>query len=189
MVVDAARCHRLEGVLDDAEGRGPGVAEVMSQEQIQQQGLGELRGGAESAVTRVEHRTETFGRLAAQLVSGLRRPGGGGRRFWWSQPARHGASEGLRLAYDVLTARGPGIDDGLEHLTERRHPMAGTVGEVRPGQEREPLRGGEHAHGPSATTGSGLYGLHVDGVDVRPLLPVDLHAHEMPVHHLGRRGV
>ncbi len=150
--------------------------------------MGELRGRSEAAVTRVEHRREAFGRFAAQHV---RRPQGlpvGDRRPQWLEPARDRVREGVRLADDIVTPRVPGLDHRLEHLAERRQPVAGTIGEVRPGKKREPVRCGEHAHRPAAAPGGSLHRLHVDRVDVRPLLPVDLHAHEMPVHHLrGRR--
>ncbi len=67
--------------------------------------------------------------------------------------------------------------------------MACTIGEVRAGKKREPVRGGEHAHRPAAAPGGSLHRLHVDRVEVGPLLPVDLHAHEMPVHHFRGGGV
>ncbi len=56
MVVDAPGGHGLEGALDDVERHSRAVAEMVPQEQIQEERLGELRGGAESAVARVEHR-------------------------------------------------------------------------------------------------------------------------------------
>jgi len=34
-----------------------------------------------------------------------------------------------------------------------------------------------------------LHGLHVDLIDVRALLAVDLHVHEMLVHHRGDLGI
>ena len=99
------------------------------------------------------------------------------------------SASSARLADDIVTPRLPGLDDGVEYLSERGQPVAGTVREVRAGKKREPVRGGEDAHRPAAAPGGSLHRLHVDRVEVRPLFPVDLHAHEMPVHHIRRRRV
>ena len=88
-----------------------------------------------------------------------------------------------------MTPRLPRLDDRLEHLAEGRHPVSGPIGEVRAGKKRQAFRCGEHAHRPAPAPGCGLHGLHVDRVEVRALFPVDLHAHEVPVHDLGGDGV
>ncbi len=62
-------------------------------------------------------------------------------------------------------------------------------GEVGPAEERSPVRGEEHAHGPPARTGDGLDGLHVDGVDVGALLAVHLDGDERGVELRGRGRV
>jgi hypothetical protein len=56
-------------------------------------------------------------------------------------------------------------------------------------EERSPLGVEEHGHRPTAAAGHGLHGLHVDGVDVGPLLAVDLHVHEALVHDRRHRVV
>ena len=78
--------------------------------------------------------------------------------------------------------------DGGQHLAERRGAVPGRVREVRAGMERSAVRGQEHAHRPAAAAGQGLERVHVQGIDIRSLLTVDLDAHEAVVEHLcGRR--
>ncbi len=77
----------------------------------------------------------------------------------------------------------PGVVDGGHQLQERG------LGEVGAAVERAPVGGEEHRHGPAAPAGEGLHGVHVDGVDVRPLLAVDLHVDEQVVHHRRHLGV
>ena len=60
------------------------------------------------------------------------------------------------------------------------HAVALLGREVRPGVEGAPVGGAEDGHGPPARAGQGLGGRHVDGVEVGPLLPVDLDRDEPP---------
>ena len=57
--------------------------------------------------------------------------------------------------------------------------------EVGAAEERAAVGREEHGHRPAALAGHGLDGLHVDGVDVGPLLAVDLDVDEQLVHHRG----
>jgi hypothetical protein len=58
--------------------------------------------------------------------------------------------------------------------------------EVGAAVEGELLGREEHVQGPATVAGQGLDGLHVERVDVRALLAVDLHADEGFVHQRGR---
>ena len=71
--------------------------------------------------------------------------------------------------------------DRLEHLPERRHPPARPVGEVGAGEERVAVVVEHHGHRPAAVAGHRRGRLHVDRVDVGPLLAVDLDADEVLV--------
>ena len=66
-------------------------------------------------------------------------------------------------------------------------PVVGRI--VRAGVERFTVRGEEDRHRPPAMPGHRLRRLHVDGVDVRALLAVDLDADEVLVHQRGDRVV
>ena len=63
------------------------------------------------------------------------------------------------------------------------------VGEVRAAEERLAVRSQEDRHGPASVPGHGLDRLHVHGVEVRALLAVHLHRHEVLVHDRGSLGI
>ncbi len=88
--------------------------------------------------------------------------------------------------HDFLPACRPGIGHCGEDGPELRHPPAGPVGEVGAGEEGAPVGQGEDAHRPATLTGRRLHRFHVDGVDVGPLLPVDLDGDDEIVHLLRR---
>ena len=66
-------------------------------------------------------------------------------------------------------------------------PWRRLVREVGAAVERLALRGHEDGQRPATVAGHGLDGVHVDPVDVGPLLAVDLHVDEQSVHQV--RGV
>jgi hypothetical protein len=79
----------------------------------------------------------------------------------------------------------PRIGDGREHHVEGRHVGPWFGREVRAAVEGRAIRGQEDRHRPAARAGHRLHRLHVDVVEVRPLLAVDLDIHEGRVHELG----
>ena len=95
---------------------------------------------------------------------------------------------GSHLA-EVVTAVGPGLVDGGEHLSERGHSAPLLLRPVGACVEGTALGVEEHGHRPAAPPGQGGDGIHVDGVDVGPFLAVDLHAHEPAVHEVRRLRV
>src|SRR5205823_10662823 len=97
-----------------------------------------------------------------------------------------GVDEHLGPPSHVLTALAVEIRDRDEHLLERRQavPRLGRV--VRPAEERLAGRRQEDGQRPAAVTGHRGHRVHVDPVQVRALLTVDLDADEALVHQ--RRG-
>ena len=91
------------------------------------------------------------------------------------------SSTSSRCSAQALAMRG-------QQLPERGHAVARPVGEVGAAEEGPTVGGQEDAHGPAALAGQGLHGVHVDGVEVGPLLAVDLDGHEVRVE-VGRRGL
>ena len=75
----------------------------------------------------------------------------------------------------------PRLRDALEDLAEAGHAVARLVGEVRPAEERASLRREEQAHRPAALPGQRLDRGHVDLIEVRALLAVDLDRDEVRV--------
>jgi hypothetical protein len=99
------------------------------------------------------------------------------------------ADDPLGAVDDVVALLVPRARDALEHHLPARQPVARLGREVGPGVERHAVRRQEGVQGPAAVPGHRLHGVHVDGVDVRPLLAVDLDRHEALVHQLRHRRV
>ena len=143
----------------------------------------ELRRVAEAAPLRVELRAERCDRVVQQLRrQRLRR-----RLLRCALPQR--VDEHRRLPRDVVAPVAVRLGDGAEHLLERRHAVPRLGREVRAAEERLAVRREEHRHRPAALAGQRDDGVHVDRVDVGPLLAVDLHADEVVVHQPRRRLV
>jgi hypothetical protein len=110
--------------------------------------------------------------------------------------ARDGGAGSFSQGRDQSLARGahlsplrlPRLGDALEDLRERRHPMAGLIREVRPTVKRLAFRRQEDGHRPAAAAGHRLDGVHVDRVEIGPLLTIDLDRDE-PVIQQPRRGL
>jgi hypothetical protein len=93
------------------------------------------------------------------------------------------------LGIDVGPTGAPQLVDPPAQLREGDHAAATRAREVRPPEERPAVRGEEHGHRPAALPGQRLDGLHVDLVDVGPLLAVDLDVDEELVHQRRDLGV
>ena len=87
------------------------------------------------------------------------------------------------LGLHVLAPVAVGGGDGPAEVGEGREPAAGRLGEVGAGVEGAAVGGEEHGHRPAARPRQRQGRLHVEGVDVRALLAVDLHVDEELVHH------
>ena len=95
-----------------------------------------------------------------------------------SADAAEGAGELVGLLEQLVALGVPELVDALAQLDEADHPAAALLREVGAGEERPAVGRAEHRHRPAALAGHGLGRLHVDGVDVGPLLAVDLHVDE-----------
>ena len=82
-----------------------------------------------------------------------------------------------------------GVRGRGEDLPKGRHSVARLRGVVGAPVERHALGSEERGQRPASVPGDRLHRAHVDGVDVRPLLPVDLDVDEVRVHDAGRLRV
>ena len=192
----AAMASRVR-VAIRSDRRPSGVVAVgagVAQGQVHQGGLGELGGPSEPSPLGIEATGQLGGRGLEESAS----PGGGRprdvehRRPGPGRGDRAGADGvrqlvGLRLHF--VAAVLPHVGQRGEDGPERRCAAPVGRGEVRPTEERPPVRGQEHAHRPPPRTGDGLDGLHVDGVHVGPFLPVHLDRDESGVQLGGGVGV
>ena len=90
----------------------------------------------------------------------------------------------LGLLEDVLAALVPGGGHGGEHVAETRHSAPAPRRPVGAAEERLLFGREEDRHRPSALAGHRLHGLHIDLVQVRPLLAIDFDADEIAVQAL-----
>ncbi len=184
LVVDPAARHRLEGPLGHREGVGVPGARVVAQQVLQRHRRRELRRAPEPAAGRVvrrgqrPHRLGELGLVRGASLGQLRGHGLRGREVGHQPLARD---------QHVRAPLAPGPVDGLQHLGERRRAVVRPWREVRAGVERLGVGREEHRHRPATVAVQLLHRGHVDGVDVGPLLAVDLDVDEGRVHHRGGR--
>ena len=156
------------------------AAQVHAQEKLERRGGRELRRAAPAAPLPVELPLERPRRLAEHALG--ERIGRGpelGR-------LAHGVDDRRRLARDVSAALAIGVGDRSQHLLEAGQPVPRLGRVVRPPEERLTLGREEHGHRPAAVPGERDDSVHVERVDVGPLLAVDLDADEALVHQRGR---
>jgi hypothetical protein len=183
VVVDAPRGHGVERRLDGAAHLGLHAGSVScvagrqrAQQHVEAHRLRELRRAAEATARGVVLLEEVADDLRQRVRPGRRLPGVEERRA----PQRAGELTGLRV--DVVPPGAPQLVDAAAQVGERDHAAPLLAREVRAAEERSPVRGEEDGHGPAAVAVEGVDGLHVDLVDVRPLLAVDLDVDEQVVH-------
>jgi hypothetical protein len=172
LVVDPTGSHPVERDLGDIVRRS-------REQQLERRGGRELRGPAKAAGLHVGHPPQPDRRrlesLARQgLVGGL-------------QPRDRPellADVCGRVA-DPVALRLPRLRHRLHHHPEARHPLAFGWGEVGAAVEGDAVGVEEGGQRPAPVPGHPLDRLHVDRVDVRSFLAVDLDRDEMLVHEGG----
>ena len=159
---------------------GSCVAGVRPEEQLVAHRLRELGGAAEAAPLLVV--------LGPQgPVRGIEGLGPGNGLGLQTPAAGHCLRQPLGLGGGVVAVLPPVLVDGPADVAEGRHAVPRLVREVGAAVERLALGGHEDGQRPAPVAGHGLHGVHVDPVDVGPLLAVDLHVDEQTVHQV--RGV
>ena len=188
VVVDPAGGHGVERGGDHREHLRVRVAHVPPQEEVDRHRGWELGRRSEASEARVEllahrgqrvveHVLREVGELEVEpdpLLQGV---------------ARNCVAELLGLVERFVASIAPDVVDRLHDPDEAGHALTVLAREVRAAEERTAVGREEHGHRPAAATGQRLHRVHVDRVDVGALLPVHLHVHEEPVHHLGDRRV
>ena len=157
------------------------MAGVDACEQVERDGLRELRSVSEAAVFRVEAAAELFVAGVEQGDAGHSFVVGGRRRRELSQPGQ----DLVGLLLDLGSVLPPRRSDlGQDRL---QTGLAATVFGRKVGAAGEGLqfRGEKDRHGPTAAAGRRLDKGHVGGVHVGAFLPVHLDRHEAVVQQLG----
>ena len=190
--------HGVEGPDRHGEGVRPdGVVRTArplrtAEGEVDQRRLGELGGAPEPAPGWVEplgQFVDGGGEEVGDLTgAGVEQRGGTGPELD-DRPGGDGGGQLVGLLLDLPPAVVPDVDQGVEHGGERRPAGQVPRREVGAAVERTAIGGEEDAHRPTAGAGHRLDGLHVDGVDVGPLLPVDLDRDEGRCQQAGHAGV
>ena len=183
LVVHAAARHAVERQLDHLERVGVAGPGVVPEQEVERHGLWELRRGAEPSVLVVESVAQP------RVCQGHGVPGQ--RRVVRERlsHAAHRRCDLLRGAGHVGASRPVRVRDGGQNTRETGHAVAILGREVGAAVERLSRGREEHGKGPAAAAGHGLDCAHVDGVDVRALLTVNLHVDKGRVHKRRDVGV
>ena len=183
LVVDAAPRHAGEGLADHLERLGQVPATPVSKEEVEGHRLGELGRPPEPPVVSIELRPEPLIGAVEDLSS--QEVGARPDPLSLSEPLEEILPDPGGLAALLAIELG----HRLENARKPGHAMPIGRREVGAAVERDALGRHEHRHRPAAVTRHRLDGLHVDRVDVRALLAVDLDVDEPLVHEARDRGI
>ena len=172
-VVHPARRHAVERA-------GCEIERTRTQEQLDRRRRRELRRVSEASPGRVVLRAQDADRVGNEA----RRERLARRRERRASLQR--LDERRRVLRHLVRALPVRVGDRDQQLAERRQAVPRLRRVVRAAVERLALRREEDGHRPAALAGDRHHRVHVDRVDVRALLTVDLHAHEELVHQLSR---
>src|SRR6185437_3476202 len=182
MVVDAALRDVVEGELDGAPERLLARALEGAPQELEEAGLREFRCVADAAVEGIDLEREPLGDAVglfeAERVAGSGRGKPRQRRLQRADILCH--LVGL-VAIDVL--------DGAQHLGKAGAAPARRRREICAAPEWLALRRQEHGERPAALLAEQRQRVLVDGIEVGPLLAIDLDADEERVHQPGDRRV
>ena len=157
-----------------------------AQQELDRRGGGELRRAAPRS-RRARSRSRAAARRRRRRARlGRARPSAGLELRRARQPRQDPRGRLLDLGALVAPGRRPRRSSTCD---QDGHPVARLGREVGAGVERHPLGREEGVQRPAAAAGHRLDGLHVDRVDVRALLAVDLDADEALVHQRRDLGV
>ena len=95
--------------------------------------------------------------------------------------------QGVAVLGDAIGLLGEQARDLAQHIHEGGAAIARLFGKISPAPHRLALRCEEHRQRPAALLAEQVQGVHVDLVNVRPFLAVDLDVDEPVVHHARGR--
>ena len=197
LVVNAALRHpaqRQREMLARARRVGRLRIERLTQDQLQVGRLRKLGRAAETAMLLIAVLQQLRGRAAANRGGGL------ARLFRGQLDAQiEVLRELVGLLLDLLALLAPGPRHAPQHIRPARHPRATLRRKVRAAEKRPTIGRAENVQRPPAVTVNQLNRLHIDVVHIRPLLAINLDAHDqlilqrrdllvlerLPLHHMA----
>ncbi len=177
MVVDAA-------LADGAERREHGCLELLvagalesAPKHVERVRIGEFRGPLEAAAVEIPDRKN--------CLRGAVEDGRINRAGRWRDRLVQVLAEGRGVLGDGVVAGSPRGGNCAEHLAEARAAVARLGRKIGAAPKRLAVGRQEHRQRPATLLAQRVQRPHVDLVDLRPLLAVDLDRHEVLVEHLG----
>ncbi len=151
-------------------------------QQLEQRALRKLRRAAQAAMRGVDRARDAVRHLVevAQPDRDL-----AGRPRLLGEP-RH---QGVAVLADALGLLAEHPRDFVQHIHESRAAEARLLGKIRAAPHRLARRVEKHRERPAALLAQHVQRVHVDLVDVGPLLAIDLDVDEQVVHHARGRLV
>ena len=144
--------------------------------------MGKLRRFSKTAEPHVDDVEQSPGRGVRDVVRDVT-VSLSGREF------RQRFGEGRTIVFNPVGLIAVGRLHHLQHFGESRSTELRHRGKVGAAPERFSVGCQEHGERPPPLLAEQLQGRLVDGVDVRPFLPVDLDVDEEIIHHAGNRFV
>ena len=176
LIKDSTRCHRAQALKRHRRF-------APCEQELDRARVGKLRRRAPATVDRVERQRQPLDSFGQQR--GVERL----RACFQPCRARKPLQPGLGLLGDLLAALLPCLGDRGQNLRPGSHSLPRLRRKVGAAVEGELGGGKEDVQRPAALAGHRLHRLHVDRVDVGPLLAVHFDADEVLVHQRGDLGV
>ncbi len=179
LVVHPATRHRPECLLRHRKRIIVTGERVVAEQELQHHRRRELGCSREPARSLVElppQRRDCLREILGRGQESIRRQGRANAQC---------VHDALSGGEHIVTTVPPCLGKAVQQLREGRQSVARLGREVGAGVEGSAIVVDEHRHRPAPMARQAHGGVHVDGVDVGPLLAVDLDAHEVVVEQAG----
>ena len=184
LVAHSAVCHPVQRDRGHGEKIVLAGVQVLPQQKRNGGARGKLGRPAETAPRRIEFPSELGGRLREDGF--VQRAGACCRR---NDVDFQRTDHLIGTFDDLVTPLAPRLGGGGQNLFERGHAEAVFRREIRSPEKRLQVRRQKDVQRPTAAAGHHLNGRHVNLVDVRPLLAIDLDGDKVLVEDLGGLGI
>ncbi len=145
--------------------------------------VGEFRRAAQAAINRID----IIGELRRQSVGEGKARARSACRSVLDAPSDSRTASAFEVIVTLFFVKRLG--DAAQHGDESRAAITRLLREIGAAPEGFAAGSEEHGHRPAAMFAEGVKRLHVDMIDIRPFLAIDLDVHEKLVHDRGGRSI
>ena len=178
VIVNAALTHAIQRMLDRLEKARIAGACAGPPKHLQNRRLRKLGRAAQAAIDRIEH-------IADLLRGGVELAHTDGDFVRRARLIGEPCQQRRAVLLDLFRLLAEQPRHLAQNIGESRPPVALLLGKISSAPHRLRLRREKHGQRPAALLAQQMQRVHVDLVDVRPLLAVDLDVDEQLVHHGG----